>query len=175
MKKLLFLIVILLLYGCVIPQNDQAILPNNLLACKVSADSISIKIRLGESNIIQTDKGNLYISLLKVADACTQSECKTCDVLANVIFELKLDKETKQLAGISIGRCGNTPLPLIMKYNNLCTYPKTEVGILGLTSFGNLIFAIRELSPYPKDLEEAKLLLNEKKYEVNLIIKNRCN
>ncbi len=166
---------ILLQCNTVAENNPNEVKPDKLATCRILMDSTMVQIPLGDKSIIKTDKGDLEVTLSKVDDACPQDECKTCDILAGITFQLKLGNEIDQLSKISIGRCGSLGLPIILKYNRLCTYPVEKIGVSGITFSGNLIFAVRELSPYPKNLDEMKTVSEQKKYVVNLIIKNRCN
>jgi hypothetical protein len=166
---------VILLQCTTVVENNPINKPDKLATCRIIMDSTTIQIPLGEKTIVKTDKGDLEVMLSKVDDACSQDECKTCDILGNVYFQLKLGNEIEQISKISVGRCSSFGLPIILKYNSLCSYPVEKIGTLGVTFSGNLILAIRELSPYPKSLDEMKTFSEQKKYVVNLIIKNRCN
>ena len=174
----LFILMLSVILWCCTAKVDNVIEePSNLSKCRIIPDSVNIKIKFGETQIIKTDKGDMEITLRLVDDFCPQIECKSCDVLAGVFFDIKLHKEIVQLNKLFVDRCGSTRPPKIRKFTNdfLCGYPVSPgSGTIGITHNGRLIFAVVELSPYPNTWDEMKILTNEKKYVVNLLIKNRC-
>lgn len=174
----LLILTLSVIFWCCTSKIDNAVdEPNNLSKCRIIPDSINIKIQFGQTQIVKTDKGDMEITLRLVDDFCPQIECKSCDVLAGVFFDIKLRKETMQLNQLFVERCGGIKPPKIRKFTNdfLCSYPvSVGSGTIGITHNGNLIFAIVELYPYPNTWDEMKTLTKEKKYMVNLLIKNRC-
>jgi hypothetical protein len=173
----LFILTLSVILWCCTAKVDNVIEePSNLSTCRIIPDSVNIKIKFGETQIIKTDKGDMEITLKKVNESCVW-DCAGCDSPAGIFFDLKLKKDFIELPPILTDRC---PLkePRIFSYWDLCVYPyyesKDKAGLMQMAFYGDKIFALRELSPYPKTLEQARIFTNDKKYTVNLIIKNRC-
>jgi hypothetical protein len=149
-----------------------------LETCKIIPDSINIQMKWGEADTIKTDKGNLIVRFKEFQETCI-FYCFGCEGVGRVYLELEMLKDMRTLPRIEVGRCGTPPIiedyPFNLFYVPLCRYPIPNDGsrIFAISS-GNLIFSVREISPYPKTQALVLKLLEEKGYCLDLIIKNKC-
>lgn len=148
---------------------------NQLSVCKLTLDSINIKIHITDSVAVKTDKGDMFVSFRNFDDACVNESCAFCDLEGAAFLSLSMDKEYVKLPYIVIPRCPKIN-PTIFRHKDICTYSKHETTVHSTQyiSFGKKYFVIKEISPYPNSREEVALWKREKKYVVDLIIKNHC-
>jgi len=137
----------------------------------LTSDSINVLLKMNEPQAVMTNKGEISIYFI-ASELCSQDECPTCDVDASINIFLIHKKDTVNAPAIRIYRCGQS-LPIL--YNTInCNQKDFGSSGFNFTKYGNIIFNVKELYPYPQTMNELNDLIQNKKYYVRLTLLNTC-
>ena len=124
---------------------------------------------VAENDSIVVKKISVYFN---ANELCHQDECSTCDVDATVNLFLVQKKDTVKVPSIRLNRCSQT-LPILYK---TITCSQNDFGASGynFAKYGNIIYNIKELYPYPQTSKELNDFIRNDLYYIKLTALNTC-
>ncbi|MEQ8711441.1 MAG: hypothetical protein RIC80_00395 [Cyclobacteriaceae bacterium] len=138
-------------------------------SARLVTDKLNETIQSGDTLLIETTQGFIGVSFV-IDGGCAQDECGICDTNLQVDFHLHSTDSSKILDRIYMVRC-DKEAPIIY---NIYECPRSDMVNIQLAESGEMIFSIREITPYPSTREEIIQAILNNQYQLNLNIKNRC-
>ncbi|MCL9967774.1 MULTISPECIES: hypothetical protein [Aquirufa] len=146
--------------------NDSLSVFQNL---KIVGDSLNLELKVGEKINIPLNDDFLEIEVVRISRGCYLGET-SCDMSSDVLLRLSRNdiKYTLPLFDLGLG----------YGYKKF-QFPSVNCLVEGYGhwyySFNNLIFVIREITPYPTSRQEVLNFYNQKLYNVRFSILNKCS
>jgi hypothetical protein len=138
---------------------------------RLLSDSINLELKMNQAQIINTTEGELEIKF-EAGEICPINEdvCGSCDPEAVISMLIKHEKDSVSLPRIYLYRCSLPFAPI--SYGTIdCD---EEVFGYHFTHYENMIYNVRELTPYPHTHEETNDFYYNSKYTLRLTILNKC-
>ena len=135
---------------------------------KIAEDSINAEGKVGDKIKIPLKYDSLEIEVVRISRGCYLGET-SCDMSSDVLLRLSRNdiKYTLPLFDLGLG----------YGYKKF-QFPSVNCLVEGYGhwyySFNNLIFLIREITPYPTSRQEVLNFSDQKLYKVKFTILNKC-
>ena len=135
------------------------------------SDSVNLLLKMNKPQTIITNEGEISIHFI-ANELCPQDQCSTCDVDATINLMLVHKKDTVKVPSIRLYRCSQT-LPILYK-TIACSQNDFGASGYNFAKYGNIIYNIKELYPYPQTSKELNDLIRNDLYYIKLTALNTC-